>query len=87
MILIDWKKAKNAKRIKIELFDGQEILASGNGLEIGEDIGEEEDLFFIRTKEGPSMIPVSSIKNIEILTLNQHTQLDIVRGAFLVKKY
>lgn len=66
MILIDWEKAENAKRIKIELYDGQEILASGNGLELGEDIGEEDDVFFIRTKEGPSMIPVSSIKNIEI---------------------
>ena len=70
MILIDWKKAENARRIKIELYDGQEILASGNGLELGEDIGEEDDVFFIRTKEGPDMIPVWTIKNIEILTLN-----------------
>ncbi len=70
MILIDWKKAENARRIKIELYDGQEILAPGNGLELGEDIGEEDDVFFIRTKEGPDMIPVSTIKNIEILTLN-----------------
>lgn len=66
MILIDWEKAENARRIKIELYDDQEILASGNGLEIGEDIGEEDDMFFIRTKQGPDMIPVSSIKNIEI---------------------
>lgn len=66
MILIDWKKAENARRIKIELYDDQEIFASGNGLEIGEDIGEEDDMFFIRTKQGPDMIPVSSIKNIEI---------------------
>ncbi|WP_151409787.1 hypothetical protein [Anaerococcus sp. Marseille-P9784] len=64
--MIDWKKAENARRIKIELYDDQEILASGNGLEIGEDIGEEDDMFFIRTKQGPDMIPVSSIKNIEI---------------------
>ena len=70
MILIDWKKAENARKIKIELYDGQEILASGNGLELGEDIGEEDDMFFIRTKEGPDMIPVSTIKNIEILMLN-----------------
>ncbi|MCI7238371.1 MAG: hypothetical protein MR512_01885 [Anaerococcus sp.] len=70
MILIDWKKAENARKIKIELYDGQEILASGNGLEIGEDIGEEDDMFFVRTKEGPDVISVSTIKNIEILSLN-----------------
>lgn len=69
MILIDWKKAENARRIKIELYDGQEILASGNGLEIRDDIGGDDDIFFIRTKEGPDMIPVSSIKNIEINAL------------------
>ncbi|KWZ78582.1 hypothetical protein HMPREF3200_00594 [Anaerococcus tetradius] len=70
MILIDWKKAENARKIKIELYNGQEILASGNGLEIGEDIGEDDDMFFIRTKEGPDMIPVSSIKNIKIEEMN-----------------
>lgn len=67
--MIDWEKAENAKKIKIKLYDGKEILASGNGLEIGEDIGEDDDMFFIRTKEGPDMIPVSSIKNIEINAL------------------
>lgn len=70
MILIDWEKAENAKKIKIKLYDGKEILASGNGLEIGEDIGEDDDMFFIRTKEGPDMIPVSSIEDIEIEILN-----------------
>lgn len=68
--MIDLKNAENAKRIKIKLFNGQEILASGNGLEIGEDIGEEDDMFFIWTKEGPDMIPVSKIKDIEIQILN-----------------
>ncbi|WP_156440775.1 hypothetical protein [Anaerococcus tetradius] len=68
--MIDWKKAENARKIKIELYNGQEILASGNGLEIGEDIGEDDDMFFIRTKEGPDMIPVSSIKNIKIEEMN-----------------
>ena len=66
MILIDWEKAENAKKIKIKLYDGKEILASGNGLEIGEDIGEDDDIFFVRTKDGPEMIPVSSIKDIKI---------------------
>lgn len=70
MILIDWEKAENAKKIKIKLYNGKEILASGNGLEIGEDIGEDDDMFFIRTKEGPDMIPVSSIEDIEIEILN-----------------
>lgn len=68
--MIDWEKAENAKKIKIKLYDGKEILASGNGLEIGEDIGEDDDMFFIRTKEGPDMIPVSSIEDIEIEILN-----------------
>lgn len=68
--MIDWEKAENAKKIKIKLYNGKEILASGNGLEIGEDIGEDDDMFFIRTKEGPDMIPVSSIEDIEIEILN-----------------
>lgn len=69
MILIDWKKAENAKKIKVFLKDGSEIVTSGNGLEIGEDIGEDEDMFFTGYQESSMMIPVSQIKNIEIKEL------------------
>ena len=68
-ILIDWKKAENALKIKIIFKDGREWLASGNGLEIGEDIGEPEDVFFVRHDHSPEMIPVSEIQDIEIIEL------------------
>lgn len=67
--MIDWKKAENAKKIKVFLKDGSEIVTSGNGLEIGEDIGEDEDMFFTGYQESSMMIPVSQIKNIEIKEL------------------
>ena len=67
IILIDWVNAENAGRLRIYLKDGSTLIASGNGLEIGEDIGEDDDIFFIRYQGKPIMLPISSIKSIDIL--------------------
>lgn len=65
--MIDWVNAENAGRLRIYLKDGSTLIASGNGLEIGEDIGEDDDIFFIRYQGKPIMLPISSIKSIDIL--------------------
>lgn len=65
--MIDWINAENASKLKIYLKDGSSFIASGNGLEIGEDIREDEDMFFIRYQGMSMMLPISSIKNIDIL--------------------
>lgn len=67
--MINWKKAENALKIRIIFKDGREWLASGNGLEIGEDIDEPEDVFFVRHNHSLEMIPVSEIEDIEIIDL------------------
>ena len=67
MTLIDWVNAENAGKLRIYLKDGSTLIASGNGLEIGEDIGEDDDIFFIRHQGEPMMLPISSIENIDIL--------------------
>lgn len=65
--MIDWIRAENAGKLRICLKDGSSFIASGNGLEIGEDIGEDEDMFFIRYQGKPMMLPISSIEGIDIL--------------------
>ena len=65
--MIDWIMAENAGKLRICLKDGSSFIASGNGLEIGEDIGEDEDMFFIRYQGKPMMLPLSSIEGIDIL--------------------
>lgn len=65
--MIDWIRAENAGKLRIYLKDGSSFIASGNGLEIGEDIGEDEDMFFIRYQGKPMMLPISSIEGIDIL--------------------
>lgn len=67
IILIDWVNAENAGRLRVYLKDGSTLIASGNGLEIGEDIGEDDDIFFIRYQGKPIMLPISSIESIDIL--------------------
>ena len=65
--MIDWIRAENAGKLRICLKDGSSFIASGNGLEIGVDIGEDEDMFFIRYQGKPMMLPLSSIEGIDIL--------------------
>lgn len=65
--MIDWLNAENAGRFRVYLKDGSTLIASGNGLEIGEDIGEDDDIFFIRYQGKPIMLPISSIESIDIL--------------------
>lgn len=65
--MIDWIRAENAGKLRICLKDGSSFIASGNRLEIGEDIGEDEDMFFIRYQGIPMMLPLSSIEGIDIL--------------------
>ncbi|MCD1147090.1 hypothetical protein LQU94_03040 [Peptoniphilus sp. KCTC 25270] len=66
--MINWEKAENANSLKIYLKNGEIISGSGNGLEIGEEIGEEEDLFFIWTKNNePMSLLVKDIDFVEIL--------------------
>ena len=65
--LIDWFLIENAKKIRVTLKNGNEIICSGNGLEFGEDIGEEEDMFFVGSQGKSMMIPVSKIEDVVLI--------------------
>lgn len=67
IILIDWIRAEYADKLKIYFKNGDCILASGNGLEIGEDIDEDDDIFFVCHEGKPVMLPISTIEKIDIL--------------------
>lgn len=65
--MINWYLVENAKKIKVIFKDGNELICSGNGLEVGEDIGEEEDMFFVGSKGKSMMIPLSKIEDVILI--------------------
>lgn len=65
--LVDWYLIENAKKIRVIFKDGNELICSGNGLEFGEDIEEEEDIFFVGSQGKSMMIPVSEIEDVVLI--------------------
>lgn len=69
-VLIDWKKAEYADKIRVQLKNGQVFIGCGNGLALASDFEDEDerfDTFFIGTTDGPYGIIIDDIETIVYL--------------------
>lgn len=67
--MIDWVKAEYWPKLRLILTDGSVLTGSGNGIELAEDLEEEDskDTFFIGTNRGSIAIPIDDIRELVFL--------------------